>query len=496
MSGLPAPLSLPEPDPIQILRDTVTATDTSIRSSEQAQANFIISHTPELASGVTEAVHKELTRANGGHGLEIRKTQEGSYLRIIAPSKNIAEVISAAQDVASELISDESTRGPGVFQEPPARISSASQVVLDINIESGEVRPKLQPGQGAADGVEVAGNFHEYVTKLNDRVCAGLKKAGRLPLSLTLRVHFGFCMLRAYPQGKKVYGYRDFCAMIRNPRASAWLKTTIGDEILARRLLDFIRNDTNGPFLSTGSELGSPADVLPEYAFEASSQQTKFVMGIKVRTRGNTRGRASCQLHRATARGADANFAELDIPNLSLGRNLDWKFEAVNEDKGAKSFPEVDKYLQTANIELVNVDRPHDLDVYPRVKLEPINPVAAKIKDVAVKTLYRFRWKQTSYVVEVAVNHRWSSISAMTAEKSSTIDVGVSVYGQDWDSEDESAGNIWGDELQYLLEAGNGHTASRGIERVDNFIRVIRDIRNTLDPIFKSWPGEIKTTRC
>ncbi|KAI1459434.1 hypothetical protein F4805DRAFT_455918 [Annulohypoxylon moriforme] len=486
-TGLPAPLSLPDPDPIHILRNKVIATDSNTRGSEQAQANFIISQTPEIASGVIEAVHKELARADGGRGLEIRKTQGGSYLRIIAPSRNIAEIISAAQDVADELISNESSGGSCVFQEPPTKVNSDCQVVLDINTESGEVRPTLRPGQGAATAtaVEVARNFHEYATKLNDRVYAGLKKAGRLPLSLTLRVHFGNLMLRTYPQGKEVYEYRDFCAMMKNPRASAWLKTSIGNETLAIRVLDFIRNDRRSPFLPTGNQLGSPANVLPQYAFEANSQRTKFAMAIKKRTRGNTRGSASCQVSRLTACGMGASFAELDILNQSLGRNLDWKLEAVNEDKGAKTFPEVDKYLRTASIELVNLDRPHDLDVYPRIKLEPSNSVAAKIKDVAVKTLYRFRWKETSYIVEVAVNRRWDSISAMAAESLPTINVGVSIFGQDWDSEEESAGNIWGDELQHLLEAGNGHAASEGIERVDNFIRAIRDIRDTIDPIFQ-----------
>ncbi|KAI2463654.1 hypothetical protein F4781DRAFT_109839 [Annulohypoxylon bovei var. microspora] len=448
------------------------------------QANFIISHTPEMASGVVEAVHKELDRANVGSGLEIRKTGQGSYLRIIAPAKDIAEIISAAQDVADELISNVSARESGIFQEPPTGVDSASRVILDINTESGEVRPKLQPGQGAASSVEVTKNFHEYATKLNNRVYTGLKKAGRLPLSLTLRVHLGYCMLRTYPQGKNVYGYQEFHAMMKNPRASAWLKTSIGNETLAIRVLDFIRNDASSPFGPTGNQSGSPANVLPEYAFEASSQQTKFTMAIKKRARGSVRGSTACQLYRVSACGVEDNFAEFHLLNQSLGRNLDWKLEAVNEDKGAKTFPGVDKYLRAAEVKLFNLDRPHDLDVYPRVKLSPFNSMAEKIKEVAVKTLYRFRWQTTPYIVQVAVNHRWNSISAMIAEKVPTIDVGVSVFGQDWDSEEESAGNIWGDELQHLLDAGNSLTVPKGIERVENFMQTIRDIRNTLDPVF------------
>ncbi|KAI1446485.1 hypothetical protein F5Y02DRAFT_417124 [Annulohypoxylon stygium] len=481
ITSLPARLELPKPDPIHALRNTATTVDSNARGSEKAQANFFISHKPEVASGVIEAIHKELTRARGGHGLEIRETREGSYLRITAPSKDIAEVISAAQSVADELISNESSLGSGVFQEPPTTVYSASRVVLDINTQSGEVRPKLQVGEGVSNIAEVNGDSHEYMTKLKNRVYAGLKKAGRIPLSLKLRAHFGYCLLRTYPQGKIIYGYRDYCVMMKNPRASAWLKTSIGNETLAVKLLDFVRDD-KGPFLPIEARLGSPAKVLPEYAFEARSERMKFMMDIRKGTRGTAGTKTACRQARLMASKVDANFAEVDIVNQSLGRNLDWKLEAIHEDRGEKIFQEVDKYLGTASIELINSDQPHDLNIYPHIKLDPHNSAAAKIKHVAVKTLYRFRWKQTSYVVEVAINHRWSSISAMTAGKPSTVDVGISIFGQDWDSEDEAAGNIWGDELQHLLEA-NSHTASGGIDRVDHFIQTIRDVRNALDPI-------------
>ncbi|KAI1094761.1 hypothetical protein F5B19DRAFT_489980 [Rostrohypoxylon terebratum] len=482
-TGLPARLGLPNPDPIHTLRNMATTTDRNARGSDKAQANFFFSHTLEVASGVIEAVHKELTRARGGHGIEIRKTREGSYLRITAPSKDIGEVISAAQSVADELISNESSWESGIFQEPPITVNSASQVVLDIDTQLGEVRPKLQIGKGVSDIAEVAGDFHEYVTKLSNRVYAGLKKAGRIPPSLKLRAHLGYCLLRTYPQDKIVYEYRDYCVMMKNPRASAWFKTSVGNETLAVRLLDFIRNDAKSPFLPTEARLGSPANVLPEYAFEARSQTMKFMMDIREGNRAKAGGRTLCRLARLMTSKVDANFAEVDIINQSLGRNLDWKLEAIHEDRGGKTFQEVEKYLGTASIELIDSDRPHDLNVYPHVKLNPHDSAAAKIKHVAVKTLYRFRWKETSYVVEVAVNHRWSSISAMTAGKPSTVDVGISIFGQDWDSEDEAAGNIWGDELQYLLEDTNSHTTSGGIDRVGHFIQMIRDIRNALDPI-------------
>ncbi|KAI0839019.1 hypothetical protein F5Y06DRAFT_303563 [Hypoxylon sp. FL0890] len=477
----PGPLSLPKVDPIGAIREAARTTHTSGRGSQRAQANFIISHIPDVASGVVEAVYKELAQAEGCYKFELRQAGQGSYLRITAPAKNIPELVCAAQDAADELISDEAVRVSGIYQEPPARVNPSSRVVLVT--EPGQVRPRLQLGQGADTMLELPESFQEYATKLNDRVYRGLKKAGRLPLALTLRVQLGYCMLRSYPQGREVYEYRDFHAMIKNPRASAWLKTSIGNEFIARRVLDFVRNDVRSPFLPTTNQVTSSADVLPEYAFEAHSQLAKFNAPIIDKSRRG-RGNAAYQLSSVTASGTDSNFTDLDIVSLSVGKNLDWKLEATNEERDTKAFPNIIRYLERAKVDLRGLDRPHNFDVYPRVKLPTNNPVAASLKDVAVKTVYRFKWRTTPYVVQITVNHRWESISAMCAEKMPTIDLGVSIFGEDWDSEDDVAGIVWGDELQYLLEGGNGGTAPKGIDRVANFLQTIRDIRNVLEPFF------------
>ncbi|OTA75797.1 hypothetical protein M434DRAFT_268364 [Hypoxylon sp. CO27-5] len=271
-----------------------------------------------MASGVVEAVHKELTQAEDSYKFELRQTGQGSYLRFTAPAKKIPELVNAAQDTADELISDEPLKVSGIFQEPPAQIDPSSQVILIIT-RSGEIRPRLQLGQGADTSTELPENFQQYETKLSNRVYKGLKKAGRLPLSLTLRVNLGYCMLRSYPQGKEVYNYREFHSMIKNPRASAWLKTSIGDEAIVRRVMDFVRNDARSPFLPTTNQVTSPAHVLPDYAFEAHSRLAKFNVSITDKSHQG-RGNVFYQLSNITACRVDSNFPDLDILNLSVGK--------------------------------------------------------------------------------------------------------------------------------------------------------------------------------
>ncbi|KAI0110009.1 hypothetical protein F4814DRAFT_425325 [Daldinia grandis] len=471
------------PKPTISLRTASKSAHSMANPTKKVKVNFIISHAPEVASGVIEAVHKELSRANDNN-LELRKTPEGSYIRINGLAKNIKEYVNLAQDVAEDLISNESIRGSNVFMEPPTEINSTTQVLLHADPVSGEVRPMLQLGQDAIAGLQLLEVPEQYKAKFNDYLYKSLVKAGRLKLSLTLRVYLGQYILRKYPKGKEVYGYNDFHSMVKNPRASGWLKNWIGDETLAKRVLDFVRTSTKGPFQPTGSQATVAANVLPQYSIEMRSEGTKFDIPIKKRTSGRSRGTIVCQLYRVTSSTLDANPAEANVYNLSLGKNLDWQLEGIEEDKGAKTFPEVTQYLRSAKVELSNSERPHDLNVYPSVKLEPVIAMESKIKNVAVKTIYQFRWKATTYIVEIAAIHRWDSIPAMRAKAVPKVELGISIFGENWDSEDDVVGNVWGDELQYLLEGLRGETTPKGPDRVDHFLRTIGDIRDALEHLF------------
>ncbi|KAL7628190.1 hypothetical protein AAE478_002388 [Parahypoxylon ruwenzoriense] len=483
----PGPLSLPRPLPDVLVRGLVKGYGHSNTCAiPRVQANFIVSHTPEMASGVLEAVYKELTRANKNYSrvLELRYNREGPYLRIVAPTNDAIQLIRAARDQTAEFLSNEASQTQGIFQEPPAAAEN-SQVILDINPLSGDVRPKLQPRQDVVSSPEPPAIFNEYASSIAGNVCRALKKAGRLPLSLTLRIHLGHYMLRTYPQGKTLYEYSEFNAMMKNPRASGWLKTWIGNETVAGRVLDFVRKDPRSPFLPIGNQTPTAADVLPEYIFEMRSQRAKFSAPFRLRTGTSARGDSVWEMYGMTVCSINPSSTELDVSNLSVGKELDWKLEAINKEKDAKTFPGALQFLNSAKVHVSNLDRPHDFDVYPRVALNRHNPIANRFKDVAVKTVYRFRWKATSYIVEIALNHRWDDISGMVSLTRPMIDLGISIYGEHWDSEDEAAGNIWGDELQLLLEGGNGGIVPTGIDRVGNFLQIVRDARDVFDPFFQ-----------
>ncbi|KAI1079393.1 hypothetical protein F5B20DRAFT_581172 [Whalleya microplaca] len=483
----PGPLTYPASSHCARTRHSTIGTRAKARACRHVKANFIISHKPDLALGVIEAVYKELSRANSTHTIELRKTGDQSYLHIAAPAKDTAELVKAAGDLAEELISDQPTEGAGIFQEPPPKAHTSFHIVLDIMRSSREARPRLEPQLNpCVDGttsLERHDSFEEYKTSLDGILYRALKKAGRLSLSLALRVNLGFVMLQTYQQGNDVYDYNAFHTMVKNPRASGRLETVMGNEALARKLMDFVRSDdSNSPFQPTDNRMQSAAQVLPEYFLQADSLRAKFEAPLNVTE--TQKGRTSF-IQSVTVSEKDPAFAELDILNLSVGKKLDWNFESTDQQKGARKYPIIVQYLTSARTRILDKE-PEDaegLGTYPRVLLPTQNSIAAGFTSVAIKTVYRLRWKHTSYVVLVAINRRWPSIAAMIDLRRPGIDVGISICGEDWDKEGRVAANIWGDELQHLL-CDAGEAPHDGMARVANFLQVIRDVRDVLEPLF------------
>ncbi|KAI0172363.1 hypothetical protein GGR52DRAFT_573503 [Hypoxylon sp. FL1284] len=450
-----------------------------------------------MAAGIVVALYKELGQANDDDArVKLGQSDGVSYLEFAAESKRISQLVNAALDMADELISDQPDEMPGIFQEPPVGIDKGSRVLLETDPVTEYIRPKLQPGTDGLVNLKLPEGLEHYAERLNEYIYRGLKIAGRLPMPLTIRAHLGQFMLRTYPIGKKVYEYDDFHAMVNHPRASGCLKTRLGNETLAQRILDFARNDTSGLFQPIGNQSTLAADVLPEYMLEVHSQRAKFHTPLRTRI-GVKSGSARAtnadvyQPYRVITCGADAHLAELDVLNLSVGKGLDWKLEAVKEEQDEKAFPDVVQYLRSLKFDLQASDNPHHLDVYPLLQSNEetnYSSTAAKLKDASVKTAYNFRWKSTSYVVQVAINHRWAGMGVMGMTKRSPlrVDVGISVFGEYWGLEDEADGNDWGDELEILLDDGDGTAPASGTTRVANFLQVIGDIRDTLEPLLEA----------
>ncbi|KAI1495499.1 hypothetical protein F5X99DRAFT_422874 [Biscogniauxia marginata] len=461
-------------------------------ATTQQHAKFIVSGKSESISGVVEAVHRELVHDSTNCSVELQSTPAGSYLRIIAPKKDDAyKLVETAQTRSRDLVTDQPDTTKSLHVEPPSNVKNGFQIELHVNDVTGEARPYLKRQDDHIAGLKHDDDTREYTGGISHALVDALRKEGRFHTSLTLRIHLGHYVLKRYPRGSHSYDYGQFETMVKNPRALGRFKTQIGDRTLAKATLDFIREGSS-PFVPMDSQIPSAAHVVPDYVFEAYSDDAKFEATLAVMNNSKHSAESSrdkvvyYQLSRARVYPRDARIAELNVTNISLGKNLDWKLEAICEDQDEKKFQSVHHYFQSATIQMEGLQS--DFDAYPKISLARHHVLASYFKTVAIKSAYRFSWKATGYTVEIAINRRWNGIRELADRREPSIDFSLSIYGESWDEDirlanEETVGNIWGGDLEFLFrDEGNGEVLGLP-DRVRKFLGIVRDIRDAFEGI-------------
>ena len=160
-------------------------------------------------------------------------------------------------------------------------------------------------------------------------------------------------------------------------------------------------------------------------------------------------------------------------------RAFDWKLEASEEDSPVGASSAMNQFLRSAEIDMED----HSLGRWPFIKLKKNHMIGRTLTDIAIKSLYQFRWKTTPYIVEVAVNRRWTNISDMK-EKLPNTDFGITLIGEHWSrAVDQATKNQWGDDLELLFNDEEDPVAAEGEERVQRFVDVIQGVGDVIDTV-------------
>ncbi|KAI5920763.1 hypothetical protein F4810DRAFT_713132 [Camillea tinctor] len=466
---------------------------TQVQGNDRTEiADFILPGEPDLVKGVLEGVHQELVHASTNCSVELHNTPAGSYLHIIAPTRKDAyELVETAQMRVHDLTTDQPHQSQSLFVEPPSNMKTGYQIELDLDDVTREARPCLKLRDDIKPNLRQDEDTREYTEQISRTLVKTLKREGRFHTSLTIRTHLGHYVLKRYPRGTRSFDYKGFETMMKNPRATGSFNTQLGDAKLAKTTLNFIRKD-NGPFIPIDSQTSSAAHVMPDYIFEACSEDSRFAANLammnnsKHSTEFNKGTTIHYQMSQARIYPLSGKTPELRVTNVSLERNLDWKLEAISEDLDNKKSSSVHRYLQTAKI--LQKDPHNGFDAYPEISLSSHHAMAAFFKAVAIKSVYRFDWKSTGYIVEIAINRRWNSIEDMTTREEPNIDFNLSIYGESWDDDiqmakDGAAGNLWGEDLQFLFGDGDCDAEGGLIGKVREFLTIIHDICNALGSV-------------
>lgn len=160
-------------------------------------------------------------------------------------------------------------------------------------------------------------------------------------------------------------------------------------------------------------------------------------------------------------------------------RKFDWDMEvsqannAINTNTTA-----IDQFLALATVRMQGCD----FDCFPKISLMRNDPVGRALQNITVKSLYRYRWKATDYMVEITISRRWASMATMG--RPPKVEFSITMYGEHWDQLSQgstlAAGDVWGDQLDLLFNDGDDATAT-GQDRTRQFVGIVQELQDVLE---------------
>ncbi|KAI0025612.1 hypothetical protein F4780DRAFT_343023 [Xylariomycetidae sp. FL0641] len=457
------------------------------------RANYVVFDDKNYLNpaSIIDDVQKDLGNSRKDCTVKQENTPAGPILAITAPTEAaLRSMLEAAREKTEELLAELPSIQEAIFVEPPTGLGPAFAIsLIEEPAERGarhcfHQNPSIptNPGLDALHGAhtrDIAVTLHST-----------LMQKGRLHSALTIRISFGHYLLRSYPR-RGWMTFNQFLGLVKDPRATGFLQDRLGGPGRTEVALEVIKNNPS-TFYPVDSQTPSVADVEPTYMFETSTEDVRFEAIIDkfhasdINTVSSGRvpsAQATYKVLRPRVFLQHAGIPELDIVNVCPGRKLDWKVAAIKEERDDRKYHAVYEYFNSATVDMQQGARGRG--PYPRVRLMQNHALAGRFKEVAVKAVYRFGWKTTSYIVEVSINRRWSTIAGMVNGEAPTVDFTLGMCGDSWDedmlvAENMTTGELWGPALQYLFRDG---PEGGGLDRVRRFLQTVQEVRGAFEPM-------------
>ncbi|KAI0204701.1 hypothetical protein F4808DRAFT_411794 [Astrocystis sublimbata] len=448
-------------------------------------AIFIVSG--EADAGVVQAVYGDLRDGNKDANIEVRESEAPHICINAATDDDALALLRSARELADAYISGEPSKAKAIFVEPPPeRTTTDFRVEVHVIDSMKCACAKLEYLPGAQDTAShpaaIDSTPNRYEHKLSQSLLETLRTAANLHTSLTLRVQFGHYLLQTYKKGE--FTLEQFETMVKRPRATGSLETRLGKEPFARSLsieaaMRAIQA-AGSPCVPSDNQIPTSADVTPAYAFECWHEGDRYEVDLDVITvkNGLVDGPLKFNMSQAKMIPKDAQVPRFNAISIGIGRKLDWKVVAMPGNEAVNASATVKRYLETEGKADMR-DSPNDFRCFPAVHLPGNSALAKKLKPVALKSTYRFLWKQTGYVLQFTIYRRWQTIQHLKDGAQMETDFDITVYADNWDKDSraktgETVGKLWGADLQNLLrdEAGDG------LGRVQGLVKTILEIRD------------------
>ncbi|KAI0109634.1 hypothetical protein GGR51DRAFT_558326 [Nemania sp. FL0031] len=424
-----------------------------------AVAKFIVPGDPRAFKGVLKAVYEDLRDGNKHARIECREANP-PYIRIEAPSEeDVLVLLGTAQRLAGAYLSGCSTEAKALLVEPPMIFAGNFQISVDSANATERVRPTVERLSGKPHrSLKLYSDEHKdgFSRNLRD----AFEKVSSLYASLIIRVHLGKYYLRTYKKGK--FTLQEFENMVKNPRATGEFDTRLAGEMTREELsieaaMGLIQG-ANSPCLPIDNQTSTLGHVYPTYVLECWHDNDRYEAAIDI-SRENSYANESMKCI------------------LTRIKKLDLRVIATAGDENLRTSIAVKKYLEKGQVVLRGSR--DDFRCYPVVRLPAHEILTNKFKSVAVKSIYKFYWRTTGYVVQFTINRRWKSIRELNRKAEPDTDFDVVVYAGNWDSDSRTqpggtVAKVWGDDLGGLLRDEDGDA----LNRVQALVKIILEIRD------------------
>lgn len=167
-----------------------------------------------------------------------------------------------------------------------------------------------------------------------------------------------------------------------------------------------------------------------------------------------------------------------------LFSQFDFNIEA--RDCKPQQIPSSDiaKYFGAAQIQMPANSTIHDS--HPHVRLDPACPVTSRLKTVAVKSVYKWTFGTTPYVLAFSLRRLWAKADDMANNSDPKVDFEITVHLEHWDksghlSQLRGGTDDWGGELQKLFGDEAGASSQSGFDRVGKFLETLYEIGDILE---------------
>ncbi|KAF2964508.1 hypothetical protein GQX73_g9071 [Xylaria multiplex] len=436
-----------------------------------AIATFIVPGESDAVQGVVKAVYDDLKDGNKDANIDFREAA-AQYIRVDAPTeKDALTLIRAAQRIAAIHLSETFTETRMLFVEPPPGWETNFQ----IDVTGGCLRMESLPGPNPVPGF----SSDRYKQGISKALCEALEDASGLHSSLILKINLGCYLLHNYQPGK--FTLEKFENMVKSPRASGRLETTLR-HLSIETIMQLIQA-TNSPCIPIDNQTPTPADVVPSYVLESWHDGNRYETELEIikKKQDGTNMPLFFNLARTIMVPESAQAPRFEATSISIGRNLGWEMVAMPGDGRVRASPAVQQYLKLGQATFTG--QSSEFRAYPSVRLPQKYSLAEKFKSVTIKSIYRYSWKGTGYVVQFTINRRWQSIRDMNHKAPMSTDFDVSIYGDNWDQDSrvqagETVGKIWGDDLRGLLPNEATDAARSALSRVEGLLGTILEIRD------------------